>query len=492
MNAYNPELDSISQGAVQSRAWKSYQAQQGEVDKGRHSSQREEEVVDGTKKEYGTRYPSVWTKDPHGGKYRIDKGPGAAKGYDALEQKSDGTMIERPAGYEKPQSGPTTNFVGNHMTQGAIDLVQYELTKIHPHDESKQQRLEAARGILREPPQLISITREDTPEQTHSRLIETYTWEDIRDVIRITIRLDLLAPIDVQKVSVAFTDRSVAVKVPRNGSSPLVVHALQLRLFACVDTKRCVFRVEGDALVIELGKVDVTLEWSRLQEIYDASRALSDNPVASQSHQLIDLRSLRREVIAKREGKLISTMSWVQKDVNNVTAGDIDEVLDELDISASNALENVLHLVMKGDYGEAIRVANKGLEDDNAPSPVKINLLSERARLNIQIGALKAAISDYSSMLDIDSTADTYTCRAQVYEQLENFEAALQDISSAQQLRPHDSGILQTFQRLRSLVSKKCEIEKIDRAKKQQGGMQSVPRPGMAQFENRGKAGACF
>jgi len=492
MNAYNPELDSISQGAVQSRAWKSYQAQQGEVDKGRHSNQSEEEVVDGTKKEYGTRYPSVWTKDPHGGKYRIDKGPGAAKGYDALEQKSDGTMIERPAGYEKPQSGPTTNFVGNHMTQGAIDLVQYELTKIHPHDESKQQRLEAARGILREPPQLISITREDAPEQTHFRRIETYTWEDVRDVIRITIRLDLLVPIDVQKVSVAFTDRSVAVEVPRNGSRPLVVHALQLRLFACVDTKRCVFRVEGDALVIDLVKVDVTLEWSRLQEIYDASRALSDNPVASQSHQLIDLRSLRREVIAKREGKLISTMSWVQKDVNNVTAGDVDEVLDELDISASNALENVLQLVMKGDYGEAIRVANKGLEDDNAPSPVKINLLSERARLHIQIGALKAAISDYSSILDIDSTADTYTCRAQVYEQLENFEAALQDISSAQQLRPHDSGILQTFQRLRSLVSKKCEIEKIDRAKKQQGGMQSVPRPGMAQFENRGKAGACF
>ena len=58
-------------------------------------------------------YPSVWTKDPHGGEYRVDKGPGSRKGYDALEQQSDGRMIERPLGYEKPQTGPTTNFVGN-------------------------------------------------------------------------------------------------------------------------------------------------------------------------------------------------------------------------------------------------------------------------------------------------------------------------------------------------------------------------------------------
>lgn len=33
------------------------------------------------------------------------------------------------AGFEAPVSGPTTNFVGNHMTQGAIDLVQSDLKR---------------------------------------------------------------------------------------------------------------------------------------------------------------------------------------------------------------------------------------------------------------------------------------------------------------------------------------------------------------------------
>ena len=30
-------------------------------------------------------------------------------------------------GYHRAETGPTSNFVGNHMTQGAIDLVQAEL-----------------------------------------------------------------------------------------------------------------------------------------------------------------------------------------------------------------------------------------------------------------------------------------------------------------------------------------------------------------------------
>lgn len=36
-------------------------------------------------------------------------------------------MQQREPGYEKVEVGLTTNFVGNHMTQAAIDLVQAEL-----------------------------------------------------------------------------------------------------------------------------------------------------------------------------------------------------------------------------------------------------------------------------------------------------------------------------------------------------------------------------
>jgi hypothetical protein len=54
-------------------------------------------------------------------------------------------------------SGPTTNFVGNHMMQGAIDLVQSELVRQDPRLELRQARLDAARGIVRAPPQLLAV-----------------------------------------------------------------------------------------------------------------------------------------------------------------------------------------------------------------------------------------------------------------------------------------------------------------------------------------------
>ncbi|KAK9829923.1 hypothetical protein WJX72_008670 [[Myrmecia] bisecta] len=67
---------------------------------------------------------TIWTKDAHGGPYRKSN---AMTGYDPLLQLPDGQSKSVVCGYERAESGPTTNFVGNHMTQGAIDLVQAEL-----------------------------------------------------------------------------------------------------------------------------------------------------------------------------------------------------------------------------------------------------------------------------------------------------------------------------------------------------------------------------
>ena len=90
-------------------------------------------------KSYGKIGKTVWDKKAHGGKYYISTGE-KKKGYDALEQTPDGTIIKREPGYEKPQSGHTTNFVGNHMTQGAIDLVQHELTRVDPKMKEERMR----------------------------------------------------------------------------------------------------------------------------------------------------------------------------------------------------------------------------------------------------------------------------------------------------------------------------------------------------------------
>lgn len=60
-------------------------------------------------------HKDIWVKDPHGGPYR------------KVEARND-NMDNCPAGYEAVEVGPTTNFVGNAMVTGAVDLVYAELT----------------------------------------------------------------------------------------------------------------------------------------------------------------------------------------------------------------------------------------------------------------------------------------------------------------------------------------------------------------------------
>ena len=112
---------------------------------------------------------TIWTKDPHGGAYKVSKqnvDPMKAQLGERLRRQqeelirqngdvyhnNDGVMISCNAsqcegdkkiatrqqvvlppqpdiGYEDVEKGPTSNFVGNHMTQGAVDLIQYQLRR---------------------------------------------------------------------------------------------------------------------------------------------------------------------------------------------------------------------------------------------------------------------------------------------------------------------------------------------------------------------------
>ncbi|DBA81829.1 hypothetical protein WJX77_011080 [Trebouxia sp. C0004] len=115
-------------------------------------------------------YKQLWTKDPHGGQYR--KVAPARKTEEALQ-----TM---EPGYEKPKSGPTTNFVGNHMTQGAIDLVQAEL--LPPADSS----LLLLKHTPYQQPKLIAI-RCHGPTAPEHKTISNYTWWDNGDFIYVSV-----------------------------------------------------------------------------------------------------------------------------------------------------------------------------------------------------------------------------------------------------------------------------------------------------------------
>ena len=155
-----------------------------------------EDADDGQRKPYGKRYPRVWTKDAHGGKYSISTGPGARGGYDALEEHPDGTALVIEPGYEKPPTGATTNFVGNHMTQGAIDLAQDALTAPDRDREQRLARLERARGATtREGPVLVRALPSATNDgeispsvRTRKTAIERYVWVDEADRVVLTVR----------------------------------------------------------------------------------------------------------------------------------------------------------------------------------------------------------------------------------------------------------------------------------------------------------------
>ena len=154
-----------------------------------------EDADDGQRKPYGKRYPRVWTKDAHGGKYSISTGPGARGGYDALEEHPDGTALVIEPGYEKPPTGATTNFVG-HMTQGAIDLAQDALTAPDRDREQRLARLERARGATtREGPVLVRALPSATNDgeispsvRTRKTAIERYVWVDEADRVVLTVR----------------------------------------------------------------------------------------------------------------------------------------------------------------------------------------------------------------------------------------------------------------------------------------------------------------
>jgi hypothetical protein len=79
-------------------------------------------------------------------------------GYDALLQHPDGHDKEVVPGYERPQMGPTTNFVGNHMTQGAIDMVQMQLKRRPPSPQALIEFDQSASVIL------LPLAAEDTTD----------------------------------------------------------------------------------------------------------------------------------------------------------------------------------------------------------------------------------------------------------------------------------------------------------------------------------------
>lgn len=619
-SCYNPSLDRVSDGAQHSKAWEEYKTygtagrNEDEIEEKNSSDRRfaeeEEEEEEGRtnknkmiipkeqlikQKSYGKIGKTVWDKKAHGGKYYISTGE-KKKGYDALEQTPDGTIIKREPGYEKPQSGHTTNFVGNHMTQGAIDLVQHELTRVDPKmKEERMRRLEEAKGIKREPPKLLKVEKnkkkvlmigdrekgdtDDGEEEEEGRSPETrvinidrYTWEDRDGEIIVRLQHDEKL-MDLKSAQLEIqNERSFTVSIKsKEERDKVYVLSIPCLFDAIVREKSCMLTT-AKSLRVTLVKTEVGKAWKRLSSSESSENSMlrlnnaSDAKVKEKrivimnnnNSNNINLRDLRAEVIKFRDGNLAPkfTPSKTPEEIENELDAQINDVSTPMEFaSLKEAMQSCDHFESSGDHANAIKsfssalfflrfftssssppASEDGSEDtttleeggkstSTTTMEVKImDCLRRRAKANVLLGKTRNATKDYAEAIqegkkllsslssssnatssaindkDADATkkilSDLYFERGNAYEQVEKYAEAVDDYKRALKTGGNDTKVSMALTRASKLhfqrdIERK-EIEKKRPKNDNENSLPSLPRPGMKQFENRGKAGACF
>ena len=619
-SCYNPSLDRVSDGAQHSKAWEEYKTygtagrNEDEIEEKNSSDRRfaeeEEEEEEGRtnknkmiipkeqlikQKSYGKIGKTVWDKKAHGGKYYISTGE-KKKGYDALEQTPDGTIIKREPGYEKPQSGHTTNFVGNHMTQGAIDLIQHELTRVDPKmKEERMRRLEEAKGIKREPPKLLKVEKnkkkvlmigdrekgdtDDGEEEEEGRSpenrvinIDRYTWEDRDGEIIVRLQHDEKL-MDLKSAQLEIqNERSFTVSIKSKEERDKVYVLSVPCLFDAIVREKSFMLTTAKSLRVTLVKTEVGKAWKRLSSSESSENSmlrLNNAPdgnvkekgiviINNNNSNNINLRDLRAEVIKFRDGNLAPkfTPSKTPEEIENELDAQINDVSTPMEFaSLKEAMQSCDHFESSGDHANAIKsfssalfflrfftssssppASEDGSEDtttleeggkstSTTTMEVKImDCLRRRAKANVLLGKTRNATKDYAEAIqegkkllsslssssnatssaindkDADATkkilSDLYFERGNAYEQVEKYAEAVDDYKRALKTGGNDTKVSMALTRASKLhfqrdIERK-EIEKKRPKNDNENSLPSLPRPGMKQFENRGKAGACF
>ena len=465
-------------------------------------------------KRYGTIHPRVWSKDPHGGAYKISSGPGASGGYDALAQRPDGTVIAVEPGYERPAIGPTTNFVGNHMTQGAIDLAQGELTRADPDADRRRERLDFARGTTREPPRLLSKTTvriDDAHANRHraSRAIERYAWTDAPETIVVTVRdADLPEGADVAAAAATFEPTRFALDAPLPDGSKAT---LMIHLAGEIEPSLCSHARDADRGEIRAHLVKSSSSagaWRSLRAESSSASTLPDaNDDAPPPPTPSDLAAIRRRLIEQREGRLAARLPWrlegsKPKDAlaaPTATGPDTSTTRD-----ASAAVAAAAAAASRGDHSEADAWCTRALELANESEPGDVitaaRALTARASARESIGMLVDARDDCSralalGALDDDDASRCAFARGRCASRLERYDDARVDFELALRLNPSSVAASEALSEARRAARRHAESRRADRARAAERRDADPPRfarPGMPQFDNRGKSGAAF
>ena len=172
-----------------------------------------------------------------------------SEGYDPLTQTPDGREKIMPLGYEKTELGPTTNFVGNHMTQGAIDLVKADLEEDSPVAAPMPRLAEfpAARPLGLS----SGYSNELAPAAPTAQQIEHYGWEEVNVAIRLSISLALPpGSIATAHLQGAFQPGSfwLTVQHSASGVGPGAQHSLAItNLFGPINPQQSSMRISSGA-----------------------------------------------------------------------------------------------------------------------------------------------------------------------------------------------------------------------------------------------------
>jgi len=250
------------------------------------------------------------------------------------------------------------------------------------------------------------------------------------------------------------------------------------------------------------------------------------------------------------------TPSKTPEEIENELDAQINDVSTPMEFaSLKEAMQSCDHFESSGDHANAIKsfssalfflrfftssssppASEDGSEDTTTleeggesttttTMEVKImDCLRRRAKANVLLGKTRNATKDYAEAIqegkkllsslssssnatssaindkDADATkkilSDLYFERGNAYEQVEKYAEAVDDYKRALKTGGNDTKVSMALTRASKLhfqrdIERK-EIEKKRPKNDNENSLPSLPRPGMKQFENRGKAGACF
>lgn len=437
-------------------------------------------------------------------------------GYDALEMPH-GKKQDIALGYEKPQTGPTTNFVGNHMTQGAIDLVQAQLDK---QDAAYQMLKLKAYNDRFSAPKLLSVSTSPNTdlagalvslEKKQSRVcnrIDHYKWWDDGSAIAITV------PSPCNDISfckgscdIVFeaTDSSFRLEVRQHilrevgGKDEPVCNSWTLgvqRLFGAIDPDACSYKHSGKSLSLRLAKLDNSFPWeslSRPNEARVTSRA------APHAHGP-DLVSLRKLVRAQRKDLAhIGAFAAPSEAAGfqDPAAGDgTDVAWPEFDLpDMKHAMEEAEELERIGNHAKAAQVYRWALDCFSSEDSQLGDLHLHLGTCQLHLGKMKEAAEEFQTAASVAKELGTKIRAllqgAAALEQLERLEEASVNFKKVLSLEPSSSEASKGLAR----VAKAMKLSELARAGEEPMDNfvpPSVPRPCLPAFRNRGKSGKPF